>query len=92
MIDQEAGREDIPADGSSLTAMSRNPILSDRSLISNLISLSDHFSWSLGIALISVRADEETTEGARVAWWVARAFGGVTVARRGAAWDMQGRW
>lgn len=71
--------------------MSRNPILSDRSLMSSLISLSAHFSWSLGIALISVRVDEETTEGARAARDV-RVLVGVAVARRGAVWDTQGRW
>lgn len=77
--------------------MSRNPIFSDRSLMSSLTSLSLHFSWLLGTALTSVRADEEAAEGARVARVArvargARAVVGVTGARRGAVWDMEGRW
>lgn len=45
-----------------------NPTLSARSLMSSLVSLSDHFSWSLGMALISVRGEDEeaSTDGAAV--------------------------
>lgn len=72
--------------------MNRNPILSARILMSSFVSPSAHFPWSLGTALISVRADEEATEGARATGAARAATVGVTGPSRGAGVYMGSRW
>lgn len=69
-----------------------NPILSARILMSSFVSPSAHFPWSLGTALISVRADEEATDGALATGAARAAAVGVKGTRRGAGLEMGSRW